>query len=185
MASIKPTVQDKRAVLKSIYREQMQKDQKKEMEKMLEKGGQQAYGGNCPYCSKFVILNDQLAETKKAHEEEIRDQKYVVEPCPYCRKEIFVHLVIKPPEDFLGKPTIIGMFEPKEKVYKKEEYPKATPYTKPMEELPPVPTHKDIEEVMQRKEINPAGAPVRGLTLMDLYRLQNQAKPRKKQIKLE
>ncbi len=118
---------DVRHALRSILKEEMTKQQKADMEKMMEKQYEESYSDYCPYCNKIatVIGRDETTEHK-----EINGKKYLVNKCNNCGKELYVHIIMQPPQSMLSEPTFMGLFYTKEQIYKlpeEENKPKIKP----------------------------------------------------------
>ncbi|MHB8552776.1 MAG: hypothetical protein ACYDAO_04230 [Thermoplasmataceae archaeon] len=176
---IMPTSNDIRTVLKDIYREQMIDAIKKQEKAKREKELKGAFGGNCPYCSKFVVLNDKdVGRSKIVEENEI---KHIEEPCPFCQKPIRVDLILRSAEGFGGEPTVVGVLSPIEEVPEVPEKPSIKVESK--QPTPTPPSHTEIMENAMEYKIKPK--PKKGLTPENIEQLKREFPARKKELILK
>ncbi len=144
-----------------------------------QKGFKDPYGGNCPHCSNFVVLNDNQIQPPRARIEEVNGRKYILDPCPYCQTPIYVDLVVRQSDGIGGSPRLYGIFRSGESLRGLPEPPKREPL--PQSERP---THREIIETERMHEYTGKGK--QGLNEKMLEQINTQFPPvRKKELKLE
>ncbi len=111
---------DVRSALRDILKDEMNKQQKSELNKMMEQRYRESYSEYCPYCERIATVDGTKPETTT---EEIKGKKYLVGKCPHCEKPLYVYVKMEPPASFLGEPSFTGYFFTKEHVHGEAEIP--------------------------------------------------------------
>lgn len=104
---VKVGKQDIRYAMTSIIDREMKKQQKAELEEMMEKLYNGSYADNCPYCKRIVVVNGKDENTRI---NEVNGKKYLIGACQFCKKEIYVRIVMQPPKSMLDSPSARGYF---------------------------------------------------------------------------
>ena len=98
---------DMRAALRDVVKSELDKQQKSDLAKELEKHYHASYSDYCQ-CGKIVTIDGKDTENTKI--ETIKEKKYLVGKCSFCDAKHYVKVVIPPPVSLIDTPIPIGIF---------------------------------------------------------------------------